>query len=747
MSKSRKSRARKTPRSARASSRPVLRPGPRKTRKTGPPAARLSRHKARAAWFRSRVTWPLREASAAKLTTERRRATRQLKAARIASAWTQAGPTNIGGRCTSLVCHPTDANRLWIGAAGGGVWTTRDAGETWTLKWRSGAPLEIGSLAIDPSNPKVLYCGTGEANLSADSYPGDGLYRSTNGGRSWKPFATSAASGLPRRIGAIAVDPFDPRHILVGGIGYGRVSDDNDFGGLHSTSDAGATWARETFISANNYWCHSIAFDPLHAGTVFATFTGPGAKSGIYRSKNGGATWTQLTSGLPSTDRIGRTTVALAPSDPSIVYALSAEMASDGADRVLGVFRSTNGGSSWTDIAGSHFADEGQMSYGNAIAVDPLDPNHVICGGVDLHVTTNAGAMWRVSSHWDADRGTPTYAHADHHALVFAPSRPGRVYTANDGGLDVSDDGGKTWTNRSRGLAVTMFYDVDVAQTDAAEFGGGAQDNGTLVTSTGKADEFFELLGGDGGWMVVDPNDAGHVYACTQSWRDVSLPKWNARSVSLPFASAESAGIWMVYITIDHDSDTVYTGNQRLYRTTNDGGVVGRPHAQVDESDFGHRSGARRRVAHLCRHRERGLLPQRGRRSHGSANLADSTLPGVMITRIDTHPEDAADVFITVANFGNLIVFRSKNGGSTWNDIDNGDCRTSRITRCSFVRTHRRSSTSAATRASSRRDGGRTWRNATANLPNVMVVDLSTTSPRRRSWRHLRTETPTRSLA
>ena len=126
------------------------------------------------------------------------------------------------------------------------------------------------------------------------------------------------------------------------------------------------------------------------------------------------------------------------------------------------------------------------MSYGNGIAVHPANPNHVICGGVDLHVSTNGGTSWRVASHWDADRGTATYAHADHHMLVMPVSKPGRIYSANDGGLDVSEDGGANWTNRSNGLAVTMFYDIDVAQTDARIYGGGAQDNGTLVTQSGK---------------------------------------------------------------------------------------------------------------------------------------------------------------------------------------------------------------------------------------------------------------------
>jgi len=176
--------------------------GPSKQRAPGIPAPRLTLHKKRAAWFHSRITWPMREAPLQKLVAERLRIARSMPAtAAVATQWALAGPSNIGGRCTALVCDPANADRIWIGAAGGGVWASIDAGRHWTFKWRAKGPLQIGALAIDPTNPKILYCGTGEANLSLDSYPGDGVYRSTNGGTSWSAWALSAKKGLPRRIG------------------------------------------------------------------------------------------------------------------------------------------------------------------------------------------------------------------------------------------------------------------------------------------------------------------------------------------------------------------------------------------------------------------------------------------------------------------------------------------------------------------------------------------------------------------
>lgn len=701
--------------------------GPRKKRAAGPADPRHSHHKARAAWFRARVAWPAREPSEARLATERRRALRTLPAHGLATQWQPAGPTNIGGRCTSLACSPSDPDRIWIGSAGGGVWSSADAGKTWKAKWRSRTPLEIGSLAIDPSNPATIYCGTGEANLSADSYPGDGIYRSTNGGSSWKPWARSAQTGVPRRIGAIAVDPFDSHHVAVGGIGFGRVAADRDFGGLYVTRDGGATWQRETFISPNNYWCHTIVFDPVTRDRIFATFTGPGMASGIYRSTDGGSSWTQLKTGLPSPDRIGRTSLAIAPSDPTVIYALAADTGSADADRLLGVFKSTNGGTSWKNVAGSHFAKEGQMSYGNTIAVHPTDPRHVICGGVDLHVSTNGGASWRVASHWDAERGTATYAHADHHRLVMPLRQPGRVYTANDGGLDISEDGGKNWTNRSNGLAVTMFYDIDVAQTDARLYGGGAQDNGTLVTTTGNAGGFFELLGGDGGWMVVDPGEAGHIYASYQFGGMSRFRNGTHRDVSPPFKEEDSGGIWMVYITIDpNNSNTVYTGNQRVYRTKNDGlswdaltsVLDGSPISAIEVAP------ANSKIVYIGTENG-GFFRTLDGGATWSANLASGTLPGVMITRIETAPADARDVFVTVGNFGNSHLFRSTDAGASWSDIDGGklpDVPHHALLIRPDAPTELYVCNDAGVYVT--KDAGLTWRNATANLPNVMVVDL-----------------------
>src|SRR6266850_5179428 len=291
---------------------------------------RLTSHKARSRWFQTRAAWPVREASVSRLVRERARAEKSLAApADVIGQWECVGPKNIGGRITSLACHPAHPERIWAGAAGGGIWQSRDAGQNWESCWNDQDILVIGSLAVDPRNPDTIYCGTGEANLSLDSYPGVGLYSSRDAGRTWQLLASTEKSGVPSGIGVIAIDPFDSKHILIGGVGYAEVSfAGRSFGGLYTSFDSGVTWERETFISTQNYWCHSIVFHPKKKGTIFATFTEQGSRSGIWRSTDGGKSWQHLTSGLPDPALFGRTSLAISPSKPEVLYAFAADASS-----------------------------------------------------------------------------------------------------------------------------------------------------------------------------------------------------------------------------------------------------------------------------------------------------------------------------------------------------------------------------------------------------------------------------------
>ena len=705
-----------------------LEAGPRKERAKGLPGPRLTNHKVRSVWFQARAAWPVREAPVHSLVAARRAAKAVPPSAQHKGNWQLIGPTNIGGRVTSLVCDPAKPDRVWAGSAGGGVWYSEDAGNSWVAQWHSEDVLNVGSLAIDPKNSDVLYCGTGEANLSADSYAGVGIYRTTNGGKTWTLWAPVKTTRVPRRIGAIAIDPFDSNRMMLGGIGFQEVSSSGtDLGGLYYSADGGRTWTRQHAFTSGNYWCHAVLFHPGERGTVFAAITAQGMQSGIYKSTDGGSTWTHLLEGLPSPDRIGRVSLALCAGKPQRMYANASQELSEHADQVLGVFRSDDAGLSWRKISGQHFNREAQMSYGNTIVVDPVNPNVVLCGGVDLHRTSDGGTTWKKVTQWDATRGSKEYAHADHHCLLMPPGAPGRVYDANDGGMDVSDDKGLTWKNRSVGLAATMFYDADVAQSDGRSFGGGAQDNGTVVTYTGHTNDFYELLGGDGGWMVYDPADATHVFASYYNLNIYRFAKKRYKDVSPPADDNEKNAVWMAYITLDpSDARVVYTGSYRLWRSMNDGDEWHALSPTLDGSTISCIEVADADPKRIYVGTENGsIFRSVDRGKTWSANIAGPVLPGHTITRLITRPTDANRLYATMANFGHPHVFRSDDGGLTWHDIDRGqlpDVPHNALAIPISAPDTIFAGNDVGVFVSY--DAGATWANLSGNLPHTMIVDL-----------------------
>jgi len=693
---------------------------PKKKRPSGLPAPRTTTHKKRAVWFQTRVAWPYREPSAFSLPGERARAAAALAPQPGTAQWELVGPTNVGGRMTCVACAPKKPNTILAGAAGGGIWKSDDSGQHWRGLWHGQPTLNIGSIAVDPTNPSIAYCGTGEANLSADSYPGVGIFRSIDGGDSWQILAPADTTGIPTRIGCLVVDPFDTTHICLGGVTHTAGGSD----GMFVSHNGGLSWGRQTFPGSGPYRCHAIVFHPTLRGTLFATISARGAQSGIWKSSDGGSSWTQLKNGLPSAERIGRTSLAIAPSLPSVIYAISSTQ----KEGVLGVFRSDNGGSSWSNVAGTHFAKEGQMSYGNTIAVHPTNPNQVLCGGVDLHLTQDGGKNWLRATKWDAERGKPNYAHADHHCLLMPLEQPGLVYDMNDGGMDVSMDGGSTWTNRSNGLAVSMFYDVDVAQSDGRMFGGGLQDNGTNITVTGKPDDFVEITGGDGGWMIIDPKNTGHLYTTSQNMNVNRFRKSDGwADVSPPAAKAETDAVWMAFLEFDpNDSRTVFCGGLRVWRTKDDGNNWLGVSPVLDGSAISavEIAQANSKIVFVGTE-EGGIYRSTDGGNAWSEDLAGPVLPGFTITRILTHPTNAQIVYATVANFQASHVFRSKDAGATWTDIDRGQlpdvphhavaipkAKPPTVYVCSDAGVH------VST------DAGETWKNLTRNLPTVPIVDL-----------------------
>lgn len=625
--------------------------------------------------------------------------------------WEAAGPFNIAGRVTSLAIHPKNRT-LFAGTAAGGIWRSEDFGKSWKepdrflylpedqaqlgfggyVSWPSG---NIGALAIDPSDPNHIYCATGEANLSADGYPGCGLFHSPDNGEKWYPLNLPrefpdvlSHSNLPRRVGSIAVDPFDPNHIRIGGVTHSET----DPAGMFFSRDRGKTWDVEPFAS-RNYFCHVVLFHPARQGVIFAVADIRGVLSPLWRSIDGGRHWDQLTAGLPPGYSFGRTSLAIAPSAPDTLYAY----ASDRRGRVLGVYRSDDLGDNWRQIGGAAaFQTERQMGYNNVVAVHPRNPDFVVCGGMDLRISADGGKHWRRATRWDEGPRAPRYAHSDHHALAILAN--GWIIDGNDGGVSVSKDGGKSWETRIKGMNTTMFYDVDMAPTNSDCFGGGTQDNGTVLrNSSDKKGQFRKVLPGDGGWMAYDPMDEENIFGSCQNVdirRHLGRGRWEVVSPRMPAQERRTRFLSVMAIdpVSNRQTKAVWVGTNRLWRTLNGGRTWKQIGPNFDGSGISaiEIAGADSRLMFVGT-TNGGVYRSRDGGKTWSENLAGPEVPPRLISRIDTHVHPVTGVsrvLLAVAGsgVGKLLVERGQDGslldrgyshifmseddGDSWIDLD-----------------------------------------------------------------------------
>jgi photosystem II stability/assembly factor-like uncharacterized protein len=447
-----------------------------------------------------------------------------------------------------------------------------------------------------------------------------------------------------------------------------------------------------------------------------------------------------MTTGLPPGECFGRTSIAISAEKPDTLYAYAA----DRRDAVLGVFRTDDAGETWRSIGWNHFEDESQLAYANCISVHPRNPDFVICGGVNLHRTTDGGCTWLQITDWYAPFEDPTYAHSDHHALAFGTD--GRVYDANDGGVAVSDDGGTTWATRSNGLEVTMFYDVDVSPVDARCYGGGSQDNGTVVTETGSPDDFKRVLGGDGGWMVYSRDDPQRFFASCQRmqlYRYTKEREWD--NITPDEASRmERRSVWMSFLALgpyeakEAFGTVLYAGSTRVWRSQDEGEswqsvspvLDGAPISAIEVNSTDPRAVYIGTV-------KGGIFRSLDGGNSWSENLSGPVLPNRIVTRIDTFPYDPRKVVAVIGCASEETpfshVFFSNDAGSTWFDIDG--CRLPNAAYYAIAIESVNNPrvfisgdagvfmTEAITEEKPHRFSA-TWHDVTGHLPNVVVTDL-----------------------
>lgn len=473
-------------------------------------------------------------------------------------SWVNQGPLNIGGRLTSLAVDPNDVNHIWVGAAAGGVFDSRDAGMTWTARFDAQNTLTIGAIATHPTNSNIVYVGTGEDNGGGFSYDGDGVYKTTDGGLTWQNMGLAAT----RRIGKIAVDPTNGDRLFVAAGGNWFDRDENR--GIYRSTDGGTSWQKVLFV-ADDVGAIDVAIDPSNPQRVFAAmwqrlssatswYLG-GSGGGIYLSTDGGTTWSEQTTGLPASP--GRIGIAISPSTPQTVYALVIN--NDGAF-LEGVYRSTNGGTVWTKRSQSSqsFLFSSYSYYFGKIRVDPTNANTVYCLDASLLRSTNGGTSFT---------SIANSVHSDFHELRILAG--GRWYVADDGGFFKSTDSGTTWTHAVT-LPISQLYDIGIDNQNTRRRFAGLQDNFVNRTTTGGQSDWQSVIGGDGLQVEVDPTNGSKVYGESQYGAiQRSTDGGDTWSIATNGINGADRVNWNAPISLDPIvPSTLYTGTYRVYRST-----------------------------------------------------------------------------------------------------------------------------------------------------------------------------------
>ncbi len=594
--------------------------------------------------------------------------------------WQSIGPNNIGGRSLCMAFSPTDTATLFMGSASGGLWKSVTGGlgaNAWTLIETGYPSLAVSSIAIDSASPQTMYIGTGESygyqysqngldiRVTRGMY-GIGILKTTNGGTSWTK-SLDWSYNNQRGVWNVILNPKNRNTV------YAATTE-----GVWKSINAGATW----FQVLNYQMAMDMEINPVDTSVLYVSIGNltnnvPNANVGIYKSTNAGTSWTKLTGGLPAS-WTGKTTIELYKGNPDFVYASIANDLS-----YVGYYSSTNAGTSWT-LKGTGVGIGNQGWYNNAHLVKANDPNQIVVGTIDLVKSVNGGTSFSTKSNWSAwntgatppgqpESSSSNFAHADHHYFISNPLDPNKLYCITDGGLYRSNDFGETYFSCNGGYVTSQFYaSFANSMQDSIFCLGGLQDNRSAFYQGTTA--WYKTFVGDGFTCAINSqNDNicyteysyGAIYRSSNrgvSWSVIGPPgSGNASNYcfAAPFISARS------------NPNVLYAGGTNLYKSTTGSGswvsvgILGAKALSMDAS------ATSSDTVYI------GTIPVINSQDAKIYKLAGNTLtdvtngqlPNRYPTDIHVNPNNSMIVYATFGGFGTGHVYRTTNGGSSWQNI------------------------------------------------------------------------------
>ncbi len=633
--------------------------------------------------------------------------------------WRSIGPANMGGRTTDVEGVPGDPNIVYAATASGGLWKTTNGGINWKPIFERQGTISIGDIALAPSNPDVIWVGTGESNTRNSVSFGDGVYKSTDAGKTWQHMGLKDSE----RISAIAINPQNPDIVYVGALGHAFAP--NEERGVFMTTDGGKSWTKTLYVD-KEHGVSDLEIDPSNPNILYAgmwsferkpwTHRSGSEKGGLYKSIDGGRTWTKLTNGLPKL--LGRIGVRVAPSNTNVVYAIV-----ESKEGTL--YRSDDRGETFKQVS-KETRIVARGFYYTRVRVDPTNENRVYAVASTLFVSIDGGKTFR---------SITGKTHIDYHALWIDPRNPKRMWQGQDGGIAVSFDAGDTWETINN-IPLGQFYQIHADnRLPFYNVMGGLQDNGSWTGPSRTRepagimnDDWRMVSFGDGFYILNSPDDpelyisesqGGNILRTDFRTREQQeINPWGRGSGDGPAAGEKYRFNWNSPIILSpHDKNTIYFGGNVVFKSTDLGKTWEQISSDLTTND-----------------------PEKQKDAGGPIAFENSTAEyHTTIISLAESPIQKGQIWAGTDD-GNLQV--TSDGGKTWTNLIRNVAGLAANSSVSHVEPSR-TSAQVAYAAFDRHllddfrpfvfkttDGGKTWENITGNLPAKAYVQVVREDPK-----------------